>query len=95
MWHCGQLVYSSRESYVLILCILVPRPVDELRQAGIMSPSKRVPCPCPFCKVKLVSLYIRRLHVAKFCCPVDGKAGVAQCETSSPAETVSNSQVSV
>ena len=60
-----------------------------------MTSSKGVPCPFPLCKGKLVSLYIRCQHVAKFCCPVDGRAGVAQCETSSPAETVPNSQVSV
>ena len=36
--------------------------------------SKAVPCPCPFCKGKVVSVYVRREHVAKFCSPADSRA---------------------
>ena len=67
-----------------------PRPT---RSLACMMSSKAVPCPCPFCKGKIVSVYVRRQHVAKFCSPVDSRAGVTHSDTGT-AETVSDSQVS-
>ena len=42
--------------------------VNATKSEFMMSSNKRgVPCPCPFCKGKIVSTYMRHQYVRKFC----------------------------
>ena len=69
-----------------IHCTIIILRVVLDRGKYTMSSKKGVPCPCPFCKGKIVSVYVRHQHVTKFC-SIESRSGVTCTETHSDSDS--------